>query len=44
MAGYEARAKYPNSVACLESVHQELNPHYDEAHKVLNKTAVKVKP
>jgi glutathione S-transferase len=43
MAGYEARSEYPKIAAWLERVRQEFNPHYDEAHKLLNKIAARVK-
>jgi len=39
MAGYDARTEYPKIAAWMERVRQDLNPHYDEAHRILNKIA-----
>jgi hypothetical protein len=41
MAGYDARTEYPKIAAWLERVRQDLTPHYDEAHGILNKIAAK---
>ena len=43
MAGYDPRTEYPKVAAWLERVRKDLNPHYDEVHKVLNKVAAKAK-
>lgn len=43
MAGYDARTEYPKIAAWVERVRQDLNPHYDEAHSILNKMATKSK-
>lgn len=39
MAGYDARTEYPKIAAWMERVRQDLNPYYDEAHRILNKIA-----
>lgn len=39
MAGYDARTEYPKIAAWMDRVHQDLTPHYDEAHHILNKIA-----
>jgi glutathione S-transferase len=39
MAGYDAKTEYPKIAAWMERVRQDLNPHYDEAHRILNKIA-----
>jgi len=39
MAGYDARTEYPKIAAWMERVRQDLNPHYDEAHRYVNKIA-----
>jgi hypothetical protein len=41
MAGYDARTEYPKIAAWLERVRQDLNPHYDEAHSIVNKIAAR---
>jgi glutathione S-transferase len=41
IAGYDARTEYPKIAAWMERVHQDLSPHYDEAHHILNKMAMK---
>jgi hypothetical protein len=39
IAGYDPRTEYPKISAWLERVRQDLSPHYDEAHKIINKIA-----
>jgi glutathione S-transferase len=41
IAGYDARTEYPKIAAWMERVRQDLSPHYDEAHCILNKMAMK---
>lgn len=43
MAGYDPRKEFPRIAAWLERVRNDLNPHYDEVHKALNKIASKSK-
>ncbi|KDR15740.1 Glutathione S-transferase theta-1 [Zootermopsis nevadensis] len=41
IAGYDARAEYPKIAAWMEKVCQDLDPYYNEAHRILNKMAMK---
>jgi hypothetical protein len=43
VANYDARTEYPKIAAWMERVRQNLNPHYDEAHNIVNKIAAKSK-
>lgn len=43
MGDYDARTEYPNIAAWMERVRQDLNPHYDDANKLLNKVVAKRK-
>jgi hypothetical protein len=43
VANYDARSEYPKIGAWMERVRQNLNPHYDEAHNIVNKMASKSK-
>ncbi|XP_069703062.1 glutathione S-transferase theta-1 [Periplaneta americana] len=43
MAGYDARKDFPRIAAWLERVRNDLNPHYDEVHKAVEKIAAKSK-
>jgi hypothetical protein len=43
IANYDARTEYPRIAAWMERVRQDLNPHYDEAHSIINKMAMKPK-
>jgi hypothetical protein len=43
VANYDARTEYPKIAAWMGRVRQNLNPHYDEAHNIVNKIAAKSK-
>ncbi|XP_049873808.1 glutathione S-transferase theta-1 [Pectinophora gossypiella] len=41
VAGYDPKEKYGNIAAWMEKVRQHFNPHYDEAHTIINKIIAK---
>ncbi|KPJ19929.1 Glutathione S-transferase theta-1 [Papilio machaon] len=41
MAGFDAKDKFPNIATWWAKVRQNFNPHYDEAHIILNKIVQK---
>ncbi|XP_014360250.2 glutathione S-transferase theta-1 [Papilio machaon] len=41
MAGFDAKDKFPNIATWWTKVRQNFNPHYDEAHIILNKIVQK---
>ncbi|KAI5635785.1 hypothetical protein NE865_11483 [Phthorimaea operculella] len=41
MADFDPSARYPKIAAWLQKVRQHFNPHFDEAHVVVNKIAAK---
>lgn len=41
MSNFEPREGRPKLAAWIERVRNECNPHYDEAHLILNKIAKK---
>ncbi|PSN54355.1 Glutathione S-transferase theta-1 [Blattella germanica] len=43
MGGYDPRTEYPKVAAWMEKVRNELNPHYDDVHKLVNKISAKAK-